>query len=183
MFFFTNSYVLAFIKFAVLATSGEVLAGSLSRKKLYIPRMLLARMAIWGFLGIAISFMMKVYYGAMERMIAPNPAVFTDRLLLAFCTSAVMNITFAPSFMLFHKHTDTWLDLYAEGRRPSLESVCERIDYYLYIRTVLITTIPLFWLPAHTLTFMLPESVRVLFSAILSVVLGLLLSLQKKGKM
>ncbi len=38
-------------------------------------------------------------------------------------------------------------------------------------------TIPLFWIPAHTITFLLPEEFRVLFAAVLSVMLGVLLSL------
>ncbi|MDO4753747.1 MAG: hypothetical protein Q4A41_01965 [Bacillota bacterium] len=181
MGFFTNSYVLAFIKFAVLATFGEILAGSISRKRLFIPAALPARMMIWGVLGIAISFMMKVYYGAMVLMIQPDLSVFADKLYLAFATSAVMNFTFAPAFMLFHKHTDTYLDLKAAGKRAGLKEICDNIDYHGYIRRVLIITLPLFWLPAHTVTFLLPESLRVLFSAILSIVLGLILSVKTKS--
>jgi hypothetical protein len=37
-------------------------------------------------------------------------------------------------------------------------------------------TIPLFWIPAQTINFMLPEEYRVLFAAFLSIVLGVLLS-------
>ena len=36
-------------------------------------------------------------------------------------------------------------------------------------------TIPLFWIPAHTVTFLLPTEFRTLFAALLSVVLGLLM--------
>lgn len=178
MGFFSNSYVLAFIKFAILATFGEILAGSLSKRKLSVPSAIIWRMTIWGFLGVVISFMMKVYYGAMSLMIQPDMSLFLDRVLLAFATSAVMNFTFAPAFMLFHKHTDAYLDLRTSGREAGLRNICEYIDYYSYIKRVLITTIPLFWLPAHTITFLLPEGFRVLFSAVLSIVLGLILSLK-----
>jgi hypothetical protein len=37
-------------------------------------------------------------------------------------------------------------------------------------------TIPLFWYPAHTLTFLLPAEYRILFAALLGIVLGVLLS-------
>ena len=37
-------------------------------------------------------------------------------------------------------------------------------------------TIPLFWIPAQTITFLLPEEYRVLFAAFLGVVLGVLLA-------
>ncbi|HRZ79119.1 MAG TPA: Mpv17/PMP22 family protein, partial [bacterium] len=44
-------------------------------------------------------------------------------------------------------------------------------------------TIPLFWIPAHTITFLLPENHRVLFAAILGVVLGVFLAIASlKGK-
>ena len=38
-------------------------------------------------------------------------------------------------------------------------------------------TIPLFWIPAHTITFLLPPDMQVLFAALCSVVLGLFLSI------
>ena len=38
-------------------------------------------------------------------------------------------------------------------------------------------TIPLFWIPAQTITFLLPEDYRVLFAAFLSIVLGVLLAI------
>jgi hypothetical protein len=38
-------------------------------------------------------------------------------------------------------------------------------------------TIPLFWYPAHTLTFMLPSNYQVLFAAFLGVALGVILAI------
>ncbi|GAB1473896.1 hypothetical protein MASR2M69_13370 [Bacteroidota bacterium] len=35
-------------------------------------------------------------------------------------------------------------------------------------------TIPLFWIPAHTITFLLPDTYKVIFAASLSIVLGLI---------
>jgi hypothetical protein len=44
-------------------------------------------------------------------------------------------------------------------------------------------TIPFFWYPAHTVTFLLPSEQRVLFAALLGIALGVLLALSsKKGK-
>jgi hypothetical protein len=37
-------------------------------------------------------------------------------------------------------------------------------------------TIPFFWYPAHTITFLLPAEQRVLFAALLGIVLGVLLA-------
>lgn len=38
-------------------------------------------------------------------------------------------------------------------------------------------TIPFFWFPAHTITFLLPGDARVLFAALLGVVLGIFLAI------
>jgi len=38
-------------------------------------------------------------------------------------------------------------------------------------------TIPFFWIPAHTITFLLPADFQVLFAALLSVMLGLILAI------
>ncbi|MEG1612065.1 MAG: hypothetical protein RR318_05560, partial [Alistipes sp.] len=43
-------------------------------------------------------------------------------------------------------------------------------------------TIPLFWYPAHTITFILPPSLRVLFAALLGVALGLILAIAARKK-
>jgi hypothetical protein len=45
---------------------------------------------------------------------------------------------------------------------------------------VLLRTIPFFWIPAHTLTFMLPPEYRVLAAAMLSVALGAILAFAKR---
>ena len=41
---------------------------------------------------------------------------------------------------------------------------------------------PLFWIPAHTVTFMLPSEYQVMMAAALSVALGIFLSLGNRKK-
>jgi len=43
-------------------------------------------------------------------------------------------------------------------------------------------TIPFFWYPAHTITFLLPGDTRVLFAALLGVALGVLLAIASHKK-
>ena len=43
-------------------------------------------------------------------------------------------------------------------------------------------TIPCFWIPAHTITFLLPENYRILSAGFLSIALGLILTLAKKRR-
>ena len=82
------------------------------------------------------------------------------------------------------KHTDTYLDIRYENRlsnvteKITLKDVCGRVDYYAYAKNVLIGTLPTFWVPAHTITFLLPGEYRVVFAALLSICLGIILSLK-----
>lgn len=43
-------------------------------------------------------------------------------------------------------------------------------------------TIPFFWFPAHTITFLLPGEMRVLFAALLGVALGVILAVAARKK-
>ena len=169
MSFLTNHYVLSFIKFAILATLGEVIANSIRNKKLTIPHSIGYRMLIWGLLGIWIAFMMGIFAEAMGAKLAKSSStILHTKLAFAFLTSLVMNTSFGPVFMVLHKHTD----------KVSIKDICSRIDYFAYGKNVLWGTIPTFWLPAHTVTFLLPGEFRVIFAALLSICLGILLSLK-----
>ncbi len=177
----TNHYVLSFIKFAILATLGEIIAASIKNKKLTIPHSIGWRMFIWGILGVWIAFMMGVFASAMHiKLEASDSPIMKSTLMFAFLTSLVMNTSFGPVFMVLHKHTDTYLDLRYKhkGEKISLKRVCNNIDYFAYAKNVLIGTIPTFWLPAHTITFLLPGEFRIVFAALLSICLGIILSLK-----
>jgi hypothetical protein len=94
-----------------------------------------------------------------------------------------MNVIFAPTFMMFHRFIDTYIDL-AEGKLKNignveLNQVIKKIDYQFFFSFVILKTIPLFWIPAHTITFILPSTYRVLMASYLSIALGILLSLKK----
>ena len=181
MSFFTNQYVLSFIKFAILATLGEIIAASIKNKKLTIPHSIGARMIIWGLLGVWIAFMMGIFASSMGAKLGMDEnSTFPIKLAFAVLTSVVMNTTFGPVFMVLHKHSDTYLDLRYnnKGEKVTLKNVCDNIDYFAYIKNVLIGTIPTFWLPAHTITFLLPGEFRVIFAALLSICLGIILSLK-----
>jgi hypothetical protein len=106
--------------------------------------------------------------------------------LSAFFTSLFMNLIFAPTFMALHRITDTYIDL-GEGKwskicKVKLKDVTDKIDWYGFISFVVLKTIPLFWIPAHTITFMLPSEYRVLMASFLSIALGGILAFAKRRK-
>lgn len=102
-----HPYIMGFIKFGLLATVGEVLALRLRKKAWVLPVYTVWRVIIWGLIGVAITFMMKTYSfgvaGLVESGYLPGAkAEFWNKLLCAFYTAAVMNLTFGPTFMAFH---------------------------------------------------------------------------------
>ena len=180
-----HPYIMGFIKFALLATIGEVFALRIKKKEWMLPVLVVPRIAIWGVIGIAITFMMKFFSNGvsamMEKGLLPNPQEgFRQNLLRAFFTAALMNLCFGPVFMAFHKCTDKYLELRAAGvEKPGLKGVIESIDWHGFVSFTLFKTIPFFWIPAHTLTFMLPAEYQVIVAAALSIALGIILSLKK----
>lgn len=179
-----HPYVGGFIKFALLATMGELLAIRISSGDWIMPSGVTYRAIIWGFLGIVITLMFQVFAtgvrGALDSGYLPGG---DSAFLFAFFVSSIMNLTFAPTFMAFHRYTDTYIDIYYEGKRNiKVTDVISRIDWNGFASFVLIKTLPLFWIPAHTITFLLPVQYRVLVAAYLSVALGILLALGKRKK-
>ena len=179
-----HPYIGGFVKFALLATMGELLAIRISTGDWKMPSGVPYRAFIWGFLGIIITLMFQVFAvgvgGALKSGYLPGG---DSSFLFAFFVSSIMNLTFAPTFMAFHRYTDTYIDMYYEGKRNiRATDVVSRIDWNGFVSFVLIKTIPLFWIPAHTITFLLPPQYRVLVAAYLSVALGILLALGKRKK-
>ncbi|MBS3808223.1 MAG: hypothetical protein KGY60_12015 [Bacteroidales bacterium] len=191
---FNQSHGIAasFIKFAMLATLGEVIAlrireGVYHRKGFGIcPRAI-----VWGFIGVTIKVAFIIFatgtpavlqYIGVEKASSALAGPFTPiKLATAFCTSVAMNLIFAPVFMTFHKITDThitWNGGTVKGLFAPIPfaRIFSSMDWSVQWNFVFKKTIPLFWIPAHTLTFLLPPHMRVLFAALLGIVLGVLLA-------
>lgn len=178
-------YIGGFLKFALLATMGEMLVGRISTGKWKKAPGFLWRVIIWGFLGMVIALIFQIFAGGVNHAFDQGYLIGKEnRIFVAFMISLTMNFTFAPTMMAFHRFTDTYLDLkYGEHiQRPSVPQVVQRIDWTGFVGFVLLKTVPFFWVPAHTITFLLPQEYRVLVAALLSIALGLLLTVAKKKK-
>ncbi|MFZ5944581.1 MAG: Mpv17/PMP22 family protein [Bacillota bacterium] len=178
------SYLMGFVKVFILATMGELLALRIVTNEWKKPVGLLYRAIIWGFLGMSFVLIFDIFAGgvklSMEKGLLPGNSVFA----FAFFTSSLMNIAFAPVMMAFHRITDTYIDL-SYGKLSNISSVkladvVRNIDWQGFISFVVIKTIPLFWIPAHTVTFLLPPEYRVLLASFLSIALGAILAFAKK---
>ncbi len=200
-------FVMSFCKFAILSTLGEMI-GLRIRKGHYnetgfgiVPRMM-----VWGFLGMSIAMAMMIFksgipvvLGTIASRATGRPEVIQTmqqafvgdlswgKVGVAFCVSVTMNSIFAPVMMTFHKMTDH--HILATGgtvrgllSRMNYAATLKELDWDTQWNFVFKKTIPLFWFPAHTLTFLLPASMQVLFAAVLGVALGVILALANNRK-
>ncbi len=82
-----------------------------------------------------------------------------------FAISVTMNTIFAPVFMTFHKITDTHI-LDCGGSLRSIVTpipmtrIITHLNWNSQWNFVFKKTIPFFWYPAHTITFLLPGEVQ-----------------------
>ena len=114
-------------------------------------------------------------------------ALSGQKVFVAFCISVAMNTIFAPVFMTLHKITDTHI-LSHGGTLAGLFTpiqmgeIMANLNWRVQWNFVFKKTIPFFWYPAHTITFLLPGDTRVLFAALLGVALGILLAIATHKK-
>lgn len=188
-----HDMVMSFIKFALLATLGEIIALRIHSGKYNEPGFgIIPRMVVWGFLGLTINIAFQIfssggpiflaYLGLSNAPEAMKGGCSMLKLLDAFTISTTMNLTFAPVMMTFHKITDTHI-IKTGGSLKGLFSpipfaaIFRNINWDVMWNFIYKKTIPFFWIPAHTITFLLPAEFRVLFAAILGIALGLILAI------
>jgi len=181
---FTSDHKLigGFLKFSVLASMGDLLARRVGSGEWTFPSYFIMRALVWGVLGVLITIIFTIYPNGVIKAQAIHMLPFDGvKFWFAFLTAALMNATFAPTFMYTHRISDTYLDMKSEGVKDiTLTKVVKRIDTAGFVTFVVMKTIPFFWIPAHTLTFLLPSEYRILAAALLSIALGLILTISKK---
>ena len=180
----THPYMGGFIKFIILATMGDLLGTRLVKGKYVIPKGVIYRAVVWGIIGLMTTLMFTLFMGgasvAQGKGLLPFEGV---GIAQAFFGSAIMNLTFGPMMMTFHKFMDLLIDAKYERRgKITLSSLVDKVDWHTLVEFSWAKTCILFWIPAHTIVFMLPSEFRVLVSAFLSIALGLLLAFAKKEK-
>jgi len=203
-FIYNPSYwlITSFLKFGLLSTLGESLGLRIGEGVYNKPGFgLLPRAIVWGFLGIGIKMafvifvtgtpiLLSHYFGMDNAINAMKQPDFLDainvglggsRLITAFAISAFMNLIFAPVFMTFHKITDAHI-INNKGTLRGFFSpipfgkIFPSLNWFVQWDFVFKRTIPFFWIPAHTITFLLPPKYQLVFAAMLGVILGVLLA-------
>ena len=210
-FLFNHHYwvITSFLKFGILSTIGEIIGLRISTGSYYKAGFGYApRFIVWGFLGIGIKMafvifasgtpvLMENFMGIKNAISSMKPNSVFDafdeglgfaRIYTAFGISTFMNLIFAPVFMTLHKITDTHI-LNNGGTMKgfftpiSFKTIFPNLNWYVQWDFVFKRSIPFFWIPAHTITFLMPPEYRIVFAAMLGIILGIILSVAaQKGK-
>ena len=181
-FGFTDTYPLigGFIKFFIFASFGDCLSQRITAGNWRVKG-LLYKAIVWGFIGIMIVWVFQIFTEGITHLQGIGLLPFKESLLMsALFISVFMNTIFAPTMMLFHRITDATIEGKIEDKTYQLKDTLHALDMSKFITFVIFKTIPLFWIPMHTITFLLDERYRVLFASLLGVALGLILGFAKR---
>lgn len=187
-----HGFILSFVKFAILATFGECLALRLLTGKYNRPGFgVLPKMVVWGFLGVGIKTAFVIFATGTPQVLAAlgipvtmsslSEGPFLLKVITAFSVSVAMNCSWAPFLMTVHKVSDLQIqekkgDLCASFSSMDVAALLHKVDWKVMWNFVFKKTIPFFWIPAHTITFLMPSELRILVAAILGMMLGVILA-------
>lgn len=193
--------IMGFIQYALLATIGEMLGLRLQTGK-YIEKGfgVLPRAFVWGTLGLTIVAAIQIFGtgspifidnlfnlgdgGIMAIMAAPDITLM--KVVGAFIMAFFMDVFFSPLFMIVFgiydmhiKQTGGTLKGFFTHKVKYSENL-QNFNWKAQWRFVFMKTIPLFWIPAHTIMYLLPTEFQVLVSSMLGIVLGIILFIANK---
>ncbi len=156
----------AALQFSILGTAGEIISSSLRKRRLALPCSVLCVMGkilAWAILGIFIKYGFTGMKGCTRALIEHGllPGIFSEGVGWAFAVSVITNLFFGPQMMFFHRLEDN-LILWEKNYR----GLCRAWWTLIW-----------FWIPAHTVTFVLPVPFQIGLAALWSVALGIILGL------
>ena len=158
----------AMIQFAILGTLGGCIAKWVQNKKFYFP--LTWKEAIWfpvswAILAVMIKAAFIGFDGYINILIDKNifPEILSSEtsFIRALCWSMLMNLQFGPFLIIVHR----WLDCLPFGK-TNWKNIDKSLISLLW-----------WWIPAHTVTYMLPVDFRIGLAAFWSLILGFILGI------
>ncbi len=159
-----NPILSTIIQFAILGTIGEIISKWLVQKNFKYPftfPMTLWKMAVWAALGVGTKYAFQGFSGFVNALMAKNmwPDFQAGTFGYAFSLSALMNLQFGLFLVIMHRVLDNL---------PEKKKNWKNLDKSMY-------SLLWFWIPAHTVTFLVPDALRIGLAALWSIALGLIL--------
>jgi len=161
----------AAIQFAILGTLGEFNSHIMKTKSpagFASAMEVLGKILAWAVLGIVIKYGFTGMKGFVNNLLEHGlfPAIFKDGLGYAFAVSVTTNVFFGPQMMAFHRVEDNLI-----ARRWDFTGIEKAWKTLLW-----------FWIPAHTVTFVLPAPFQIGLAAVWGLALGIILGLSTAPK-
>jgi len=168
--------VMGFIKVALLATFGEFLKVRRQSGTWNITHPV-QRFIVWGIFGIWFTYAFPLFDVGTKDMIAKGTWPQWGNLFEAFSKSFWINLAggYGYVMMLTHEYFNKIIE---KQGLVDLTEFSDGLDKRIWFRFIPLT-IFFFWIPAHTITFLLPGYFRVLMAAVLSVALGFILTIKR----
>lgn len=180
-----HPYICGFFKYIILASMGDLLGARIINGYWSKTKGMIYKGIVWGTIGIMITLVFTVYSSGVTYAQEVGKLPFEGVTIAnAFFISVVMNFTFGIFMFLYHKFTDLYIDMKVDrkGGKVTVTELVDHLDWHTLISFTILKTLPFFWVPAQTITYLIPGEYRVLFSAFLSIILGLLVSITKSKK-
>lgn len=176
-----HPYIGGFIKFAILATMGDILGKRIASGEYQLSVQVIMRAIVWGIIGCMVTLVFPVFMGGAGAAQAGGLLPFAGiSFVQAFCGSSIMNLTFAPAMNTFHRVLDMWIEASAKKESVNLRKIISQIDWVNFVTFNWLKVGIFFWIPVHTIVFLLPENLRVIVAAFCSIALGIILSFASK---
>lgn len=179
---------MSFIKFAVLATLGECIALRITTGQYNRPGFgVLPKAVVWGFLGMGCKVAFTIFGGGTPKLLmemgllTAGATGFGAKLLVAFGHQRlpehpVRATADDQSQAHGYSHHPEWRQPFEPRPQAGRGGLAARRGLEQHVGFCAQKDRALFWIPAHTITFMLPAHFQVLFAALLGVALGVILA-------
>ncbi len=154
--------LMAMLQFALLGTLGDVIAKWIVAKKISKPfgaLTLVLKMLEWALLAVCIKYAFVGFNGFVNELIKHEYLPVLGKFSNAFAISTSMNLQFGPFLVIMHRLLDNLI-----ARHSNWQNLDKGFKSLLW-----------FWIPAHTVTFMLDKPFQIGLAALWSVVLGIIL--------
>lgn len=180
----TLPYLMGFLKVGLMGTMGELLGGKIVTGKWKVKGVRIGeRSLVWAFLGIYFTIIFPLFSHGVDGLLESGLLFGAgSKILTSFWKSFLMNIVFGFPMMCFHRLTDTAIEDGGLFRKWNIPKTFVSIDWNNMFRVVGLA-IFWFWVPAQTVTFLLPPQFRVMSAALLAIALGLIMGIAKKLSM
>nr|MDK2850525.1 hypothetical protein [Candidatus Cloacimonadota bacterium] len=154
----------AMLQFAILGSLGEIISKWIVQKSFKYPftfMMTIWKMIVWAVLAVGIKYAFIGFGGYVQSLIESGlwPAFAKGSLGYALSLSILMNLQFGLFLVLIHRILDNI---------PLKEKNWKNLHKGMY-------SLLWFWIPAHTVTFMVNDDLKMGLAAVWSVALGLIL--------